>query len=84
MIAEYLSAVLLLSNTHLFAVELVIMTIYGVGDPSHHLRTASGREEDAFGKLPERMPTGVQHPANLLLEGGPIWGARRKSSMAGQ
>src|SRR5512141_679797 len=61
-------------DTHLFIVTLVITTIYNAHDPSHRLRTASRQKEDAFRKLPERMPAGVQHPANLFLEGrNPIW-----------
>jgi hypothetical protein len=46
------------------------MAIYDARDPSHCLRTASGQKEGAFGKLPERVSAGVQHPANLLLKGG--------------
>jgi hypothetical protein len=39
-------------------------------DPSHRLRTASRKKQDALGKLPERVLAGVQHPANLLLKRG--------------
>jgi hypothetical protein len=39
-------------------------------DPSHRLRTASGKKKNALGKLPKRVLAGVQRPANLLLKRG--------------
>src|SRR5208337_1934058 len=64
-------------NAHLFAVELVMMAIYDARDPSHRLRAASGQKEDAFGKLPEGVSAGIQHPANLFLKGGDPFGVLR-------
>ncbi len=46
------------------------MAVDDAGDPAHCLRTASGQKQAALGKLPERMPPGVQQPANVLLQRG--------------
>ena len=53
------------------------MAIDDTRDPSHRLRATSGQKEDALGKLPERVSAGIQHPANLLLEGRDPFGVLR-------
>jgi hypothetical protein len=55
-------------------VDLVVTAVNDARDPSHRLRTASGKKKDALGKLPERVLAGVQHPANLLLKRGNPFG----------
>jgi hypothetical protein len=50
-------------------VILIIATVNYARDPAHHLRTAQGQKEPALGRRPERVPAGIQQPANLLLKG---------------
>jgi len=49
--------------------ELIIASIDDARDPAHRLGTAPGQKKPPLGRRPERVPAGIQQPANLLLKG---------------